>query len=131
MRSWLTIIVFACSHVANAAAWSICPVSVADPPALCCCCEPGNCPCPCVPPPTDDPQPQPTNRAVLCSCDDQPVPLSESQRPVIERLSELQVNEAADDTGGFVEGDRSADAYPQAHGPPPHLAFVRTFILLT
>jgi hypothetical protein len=131
MKSWLTIIGFACSHAATVAARPTRADALGDQPARCCCCEPGNCSCPCMPPPTHDPQPRQSKHAGFCSCDDQPAPLPESHRPAIQRLSELDLNVPPVDAPGLDQGDRPADAHPQAHGPPPHLALVRTFIRLT
>lgn len=130
MKSWLTILAFTCSQAATSIAWPIVPDAPADRSVGCCCCEAGVCRCGCLPPAVEDPDPEKPQRSGFCSCDDQPIPMPESPRVAAERLSELAVSASPPDAHGVNQDDGAPGVSPRAHGPPPNIALVRTFILL-
>lgn len=130
MKGWLTILAFTCSQAATSITRPSVPDASADRPVRCCCCETGNCPCGCVSPPVEDPDPEKPQRSSFCSCDDQPIPMPGSPRVAAERLSELAVSASPPDAHGVDQDDGAPGVSPRAHGPPPNIALVRTFILL-
>ena len=131
MKGWLTILAFTCSQAATSITRLSVPNAPADRPVSCCCCEAGACRCGCVSPPVGDPDSEKPQRPGFCSCDDQPIPMPESPRVAAERLSELAVGASSPDAHGVDQDDGAAGVSPRAHGPPPNIALVRTFVLLT
>ena len=130
MKGWLIILAFTCSQAATSSAWPIAPDTPTDPAATCCCCAAGDCLCGCAPPTGQEPDPGQSQRSAYCSCDDQPIQLPESHRAAAERLSKLTVSAGSPDAHCVDLNHRTADEGPRAHGPPPNIALVKTFILL-
>ena len=131
MKGWLIILAFTCSQAATSSAWPLGQDRPADVSVRCCCCPVGNCLCGCVPPTREDPDPGQSQRSAYCSCDDQPIPLPESHRVAAERLSKLSVSAGSPDTYPPDLNHPTADEGPRAHGPPPNIALIKTFILLS
>jgi len=129
MKGWLTILVFTCSQAATSSAWLIAPDTTTDA-ARCCCCAAGNCLCGCASSAGEDPDPGQSQRSAYCSCDDQPIPLPESHGAAVERLSQLALSAGSPDAHGIDPNLRTPDLNPRAHGPPPNIALIKTFILL-
>jgi hypothetical protein len=97
-------------------------------PVRCCCCEAGRCPCGCDPVERPDPESE-HDGPRACPCGDQPKVAPAPSRVVVQRL--VGVGFLAPCESDFATQQwRPEPASPQAHAPPPEIAFVHTFIIL-
>ncbi len=123
-------------------AWWAAPLAIESPaweeaaaqsaPEPCCCCSSAaSCPCGCAPPPTrPDEAPKAPIRS-LCSCDDLPAANLGAGRCQLPQPRKVAFDAAAPDFCDGVRPSPVTEVWEVSHGPPPDLAHIRTFVMLT
>jgi len=130
MADWLIITAFLISQVGTSIAWRATPTTRSDEPIRCCCCQAGRCSCGCLPSPQQESDANVPAGSALCSCGDQPVPYFPPTRVQIERLMEQTLTvSSVDSLHRIADAGRPCPTL-RAHGPPPDIGFVTTFVLL-
>ena len=105
--------------------------SAADELVQCCCCGPvQTCTCGCSKPAQDEEENQESTQVSGCSCDNLPPATPHSVSIRISQLRKLSLEAPAPLSVGADDLCKDLDIREVAHGPPPDLARISTFILI-